>query len=199
MAEKIRLLNSTLSRDPGKPLKRKTPLRARSAPKRSTPLKPSQPKRDWSDALLKKEKEAVCRNCGSDFARHPGRRLECAHTVGREYDQPKPCALCNGEGILENRDVALFVGRDLYAPCPLCDGEGTLTPGVLWVNPDDTVPLCGPATDSATCHGRQERHELDIQTLLTPAEQLRVVLHEGTIELARRRVAPTAYTGRLLT
>lgn len=45
------------------------------------------PRRDWSDARQKIEKEAVCRRClrpeGS------GRKLEAAHIIGRRHDEPR--------------------------------------------------------------------------------------------------------------
>jgi hypothetical protein len=44
--------------------------------------------RDWTAALAKCHGEGCCRACGRTIKelRRMGRTLECAHTVGREYD-----------------------------------------------------------------------------------------------------------------
>lgn len=150
------------------------------------------PKRQWSDAREKVERERVCRHCGSDWTRYPGRRLEAAHTAGRSHDRPKPCPVCNGEGVLslEMQDLGIFSpGQE----CDGCAGHGTLNPAVLYVHPDDIVPLCGPATDSATCHGRQHVFALDLLPLLSLAEQLRAVENLAGIENARVHLAPSQY------
>ena len=47
-------------------------------------MRRSQPKRDWSDAVQKRDAEGRCRVC------HIERGLEMAHITGRRNDQPKP-------------------------------------------------------------------------------------------------------------
>ena len=46
--------------------------------------KRSEPPRDWTLAIAKKEEEGRCRVCNSTEAFG----LECAHILGRKYDQP---------------------------------------------------------------------------------------------------------------
>lgn len=47
-------------------------------------MKRGQPTRQWDDAIDKCRDEGECRIC------HVQRSIQCAHTVGRKYDQPKP-------------------------------------------------------------------------------------------------------------
>lgn len=54
-------------------------------------------------------------------------------------------------------------------------------------NADIIVPLCGPATDSSTCHGQYDTHKLDLLPFLTLSEQLAMVAAAGGIERARKR------------
>jgi hypothetical protein len=61
-------------------------------------------------------------------------------------------------------------------------------PGVRRVDPDAIVPLCGPAVDSDTCHGRYDAHRLDLLPHLTVDEQVRAVQDAGGLEAARRRI-----------
>lgn len=63
----------------------------------------------------------------------------------------------------------------------------------LWVNPLDIVPLCGPATDSQSCHGCYDRGEIDLLDRLDLDRQVRAVRLAGSIENARRRLAPLDY------
>jgi hypothetical protein len=192
---RVRQHNSTLSVDTDKPLRRKTEMK-RTAPKAGRYDKPSGPERDWADAIWKRDQQAVCRNCGGEWRLVFGRSLEAAHTVAREYDKPKPCPLCKGPGLIEAEIPML--GLRAGESCPVCEGHGSLTPDVLWVNPDDIVPLCGPSIDKSTCHGKDHDNTLDLLPLLTPTEQLRVVLHLGTIERARVRLLPSEYPSKIV-
>jgi hypothetical protein len=152
-------------------------------------VKRSQPQRQWDDARAKVEREGQCRVCGTPY------NVEAAHTVGREHDAPKPGALCHGDGVVPV-ELEPMLRQDVEWPipwCPLCNGRGTLTPDVLWVNPDDVIPLCGPATSTGTCHGKDHAHQLDLAPYLSEREQQRVVKHLKTIEAARVRVAPSEY------
>jgi hypothetical protein len=58
---------------------------------------------------------------------------------------------------------------------------------VLLVNPDSIVPLCGPATDTRTCHGRYDAHRLDLLPYLSRDEQVQAVREVG-LEAAYRRL-----------
>lgn len=73
-------------------------------------------------------------------------RIEAAHVIGREHD----------------RDAGLNYGRDAAG-------------GKLLVNPDRIVPLCGPATDLSTCHGKYDAHRLDLLPYLHVTEVLQAV------------------------
>jgi hypothetical protein len=73
----------------GKALKRDTPLHQVSKKRegegwRGSGLRRSQPKRDWADARAKVEEEGCCRIC-----KRTDRKLEAAHVLGREHDEPK--------------------------------------------------------------------------------------------------------------
>ena len=68
-------------------LKRRTPLARGEGPKRKSAPRPSQPKRDWTEARAKVEREEVCR-LGRDGGCEG--RLEAAHIVGRDRDQFPP-------------------------------------------------------------------------------------------------------------
>jgi hypothetical protein len=68
-----------------------------------------EPDRDWTDARAKVEEEGCCRIC-----KRTDRKLEAAHILGREHDEPK-VSKRNGETLKE-----------------------------LYVHPDRIVPLCGP-------------------------------------------------------
>lgn len=81
MSEKISVPGSTLKVDPKKRLSRKKALMRGSRPKQRKPMRRRQPDRDWDDAILKVAGEP-CRLCEDT-------RIEAAHVVGREHDQPK--------------------------------------------------------------------------------------------------------------
>ena len=99
-----------------------------------------------------------------------------------QTDADTPCRVCGHSGQTERAHVS---GRRFDKPRP---GKRTLR-----VNPDDIVPLCGPATDSASCHFRFDAGVLDLLGHLTAAEQVKCVENFGSIEQARIRLAPTAY------
>lgn len=48
-----------------------------------------------------------------------------------------------------------------------------------YVRPESVIPLCGPATDTTTCHGKQHDRELDLIPHTTKEEQASVVLDMG--------------------
>lgn len=89
-------------------------------------------------------------------------RVEAAHTLGREHDEAPP----------------LRGGDDWRYRRPTI------------VHPDRIIPLCGPATDTTTCHGKQHAGRLDVLRLLTLDEQLQAVADAGSIEAARVRLIP---------
>jgi len=66
------------------------------------------------------------------------------------------------------------------------------------VVPSRIVLLCGPATDTTTCHGKHDAGLLDLLPRLTLDEVLQAVAdsaagRENGLEKARIRLAPSAY------
>jgi hypothetical protein len=124
------------------------------------PMKRSQPKRDWTDARAKVEREGSCRVWRGLLGCDGGgqRNLEAAHIIGRKAD----------------RFPAL--------------GHIGWTPREPWVidewpvDPLRIVPLCQKH------HRAYDAHELDLLPYLTVEEQAQAVLDAGGIELARNRI-----------
>jgi hypothetical protein len=89
---------------------KQTELKRGPGPKRKSPPKQSQPRREWKWARAKVEAEGVCRMNG----RH-GQclgKLEAAHIIGREHDYPVP--VIGGMGAISHYEVQPF------AVVPLC-------------------------------------------------------------------------------
>lgn len=102
-----------------------------------------------------------------------------------EIDHDTPCLYCGMEGRTTRAHVS---GREHDRPHP--DRPGSKT---LWVNPLDVVPLCGPVGDSQACHTRFDAGEIDLLDRLDTDRQVRAVEVMGSIESARRRLAPLDY------
>lgn len=135
-------------------------------------------KRDWYAARQKVSEENACRGCGRDTRalRAIGRTLEAAHLAGREFD----------------RRIAL---RALAAETQDLSTAPTYPKGTtLPVDPDRIAPLCGPATQSGTCHYAldlgtpEERAKLRLESKLSAIEQAQLVADLGSIALAWRRL-----------
>lgn len=109
--------------------------------------------RDWH--LADQKREFVCRGCGRKYAelRRMGRRLELAHLAGREHD---------------------FTPAIGYEEIPI-------ERGCLFVAPTRVVCLCGPATDTGTCHQLQEAGKLDLLGKLTADEENQAVADFGRL------------------
>jgi hypothetical protein len=88
--------------------KERAEQRATATRDRSTSTRPRrrsrQPDRDWTPALEKVEEEGCCRVC-----KRTDRKLEAAHILGREHDEPKTGA--NGQPLKE-----LIVVKDRIIP-----------------------------------------------------------------------------------
>jgi hypothetical protein len=68
-----------------KALKRSAPInRVSTRRERQARRQGGKPKRDWKDARAKVEQEGCCRVC-----KRSGPKLEAAHTIGCEHDEPK--------------------------------------------------------------------------------------------------------------
>lgn len=104
-----------------------------------------------------------------------------------QTDRDTPCRVCGSVGKTERAHVA---GRR-HDRLARSDNGVALSHRV--VDPDSIVPLCGPATDSSSCHYLYDAHRLDLLPHLTPAEEVRAVADLGGIEAARRRLAPSDY------
>lgn len=64
--------------------------------------------------------------------------------------------------------------------------------GIRYVHPDSVIPLCGPPTDTGTCHHEFDAHRLRLWHRLNPQEEGWVLARVGEGQ-ARRRI-----NGRLL-
>jgi len=118
--------------------------------------------REWRLAREKVVLEGCCRGCG----RPDGEvRLEAAHVTGREHDVVAPLAWPAGEPWMTARRSVV-------------------------VAPSRVVPLCGPATDSATCHGRAHERRLEWLEILRLDEQLQAVADLGSIHRAITVLSP---------
>lgn len=122
------------------------------------PKRKAEPKRDWTDARAKVEEEGCCRLC-----KRSNRKLEAAHILGREHDEPK-VRHASAEGVILKE---------------------------LYVHPDRIVPLCGPFPEG--CHGDVDYHRVNLVHVLTLDEQLQAVKDAGGIAEAWRALAPVDY------
>lgn len=92
------------------------------------------------------------------------------------------CRYCHVE--YKHLEAAHLIGRKHDEPHP----DGTKR---IWVNPDRIIPLC------AEHHRLFDAHQLDLIGYLSLEEQLRAVSDCGSLEIARRRLAPSAYVESL--
>ncbi|HUB98537.1 MAG TPA: hypothetical protein VMS11_01810 [Solirubrobacterales bacterium] len=138
-------------------LKREAEEEASTRPRsRGSTIRRKEPDRDWKDARAKVDEEGCCRIC-----KRSDRKLEAAHVLGREHDEPK---------------VNKRTGEILK---------------VLYVHPDRVLPACGAAPDgTAGCHEDVDAHRINYLQHLTLPEQLQAVKDAGGIEAARIRLAP---------
>lgn len=132
--------------------------KARAEHGRRPQKRTTEPKRDWTDARAKVEEEGCCRIC-----KRSDRKLEAAHILGREHDEPKVRQASAGGVILKE----------------------------LYVHPNRVVPLCGPFPEG--CHGDVEYHRVNLVHVLTLDEQLQAVKDAGGIGEAWRALAPVDY------
>ncbi|MBN8867533.1 MAG: hypothetical protein J0H98_08260 [Solirubrobacterales bacterium] len=123
---------------------------------------------DWSEANFEK-RSIKCRVCGRG-----DRKIELAHvhTSGIQFD--------TREAIVEER---FHRGK-------------VRTVRVVKINPCRVIPLCGPSTDPATCHGGQHAHRLDVWPFLTEEEKAQVIADVG-LNQAIHNCAPLTAESRL--
>lgn len=97
-----------------------------------------------------------------------------------------PCRIC---GTTERIELAHVIGREFEEP--IAPGSSTYR-----VKAQRVIPLCGPATDPTTCHGKQHRHQLDLVGHLHRDEEVQAVADVG-LEAARVRLLPSAYRNKV--
>jgi hypothetical protein len=98
--------------------------------------------------------------------------IELAHIIGREHDKKEPL-------------------RSLGRMWKSATGQ------TLYVHPDRVIGACGFYEDS--CHKRYDAHLLSLAGHLTPEEEAQAVVDAGSLELARKRIDPLAYEGKVAT
>lgn len=86
-------------------------------------------------------------------------------------------------------EAAHITGRRNDSKPPLRPVDG-LTKGE--VHPDRVVPLCGPSTDSRSCHNQYDSHRLDLRYSLTAEEWGQAIKDAGGFGLAERRLGGKA-------
>jgi len=136
--------------------------------------KPRKPIRRVSE-----RREGEVRRQGSTLKRSQPTRDWTAAVL--KVESEGKCRVC-GSG--SNVEAAHVMGRKHDEP---------VHPGssVLYVDPNRIVPLCGPFPDGH--HGEYDHKRLDLLSYLTLEEQVQAVADAGGIELARKRLCPSAY------
>ncbi len=94
------------------------------------------------------------------------------------------CRVCGSRFAIERAHV---IGREHDSKPPV--HADFWRPWV--VAPDRIVPLCGPVTDPASCHGTQHAKRLDLLPYLTLDEQLQAVADAGSIARAYTLLVPS--------
>lgn len=88
------------------------------------------------------------------------------------------CRYCGATGVVQSAHV---IGREHDEP------RWIDQPDVLYVHPDDVVPLCREH------HDLYDARQLDILSVLTRAEQARAVLHVGLMRALKRICGGTVF------
>lgn len=104
-----------------------------------------------------------------------------------KVDSEGECRVCGSQ---EQLEAAHILGRshDAYT-------LGRLKRSKTWhVEPLRIVPLCGTFSNNE-CHRLVDEHKLDLLPYLELEEEVTAVRDAGGIELARRKLAPSAYGG----
>lgn len=77
-------------------------------------------------------------------------------------------------------EAAHLAGREFDRPA------GARLTGVVEVEPDDVVPLCGPYGDTRACHTLYDHHKLDLLPYLRRSEEVAIVRHLGIAGALKR-------------
>lgn len=109
-------------------------------------------------------------------------------TAAREkvLDEGK-CRACDKPLSSGRIEAAHIMGRE-FDKKPTLDAHTDWLAGV--VAPIRIVPLCGPATDTGTCHNRHDSHDPDFDLLrhLSLPEQLQAHADAGSMQRAYNRL-----------
>lgn len=146
-------------------------------------------KRNWTAAREKVDTEGQCRVCRRTRRQlaERGLSLEAAHILSREADRLAPLSM---SWTLGPDRLARGLAFRNHEPAHIW-------PEPFLVMPTRIVPLCGPATTSDTCHGKDHAGRLDLIPHLTLPEVLQAVhdasrLYGGNgLENARVRLMPS--------
>lgn len=126
--------------------------------------------RDWSAAEVKRAD--WCRVCQRPRWEVP---IELAHVIGRRCDLDQ-VSICEYEDDERGEVYSIRVAVVL---------------------PDRVIPLCGPATDSGSCHQLLDAHQLDVWDHLSKGERFQAIEDAGSLGLALRRCAPLTWDSRV--
>lgn len=95
----------------------------------------------------------------------------------RKVNTERECRVCHAGLSDAWIEAAHVIGRQYDRPR---DEEAAGAERVLYVHPDDVVPLC------TSCHGLYDSHRLDLLPFLTLTEQARAVSHVGIVRALTR-------------
>lgn len=104
--------------------------------------------------------------------------------------QRGPCLVCGRTDRVELAHLTERANDKFYAldePFHVHAARVNAERSTLRVSPLRVVPLCGPATDPTTCHGKYDGHRLDITSFLPDEKAAQAVLDVG-FETARIRL-----------
>lgn len=97
------------------------------------------------------------------------RKIELAHVIGVEHDTREAV-------------VTTVAGKEVR---------------LVTINPDRVFSMCGPVTDSGTCHWLDHHYRLEKWDHMTDAEKRQAIVDAGGLGQALRRCAPLSWLDRV--
>lgn len=94
-------------------------------------------------------------------------------SLANEEKRSDVCRACGRRGLIE---LAHISGREHDFKPALGYEEIPILRDPLFVAPTRVIPLCGPSTDTGTCHNLHHSHKLDLIGKLTAIEFAQSVL-----------------------